>query len=127
MPLKLKKIERANPANRADVRWYLTKDSGNSLDLDDIAKEIQDRSAMTKGDILAVLSNLIQVVPAHLKQGDSVRLGGLGSFRLSVTSEGAADAASLSAKNVKSPRVVFQAGVELKKELSDISYTVSSN
>jgi predicted histone-like DNA-binding protein len=127
MPLKLKKIERTNPTNRADTKWYLTKDTGNTIDLDDIAKEIQDRSAMTKGDILAVLSNLIQVLPSHLKQGDSVRLGGLGSFRLSVTSAGAADAAALSAKDVKNSRVVFLSGVELKKELAGISYAVSAN
>jgi predicted histone-like DNA-binding protein len=127
MPLKLKKIERTNPANRADTKWYLTKDSGNTIDLDGIAREIQDRSAMTKGDILSVLSNLIQVLPSHLKQGDSVRLGGLGSFRLSVSSEGAVDAATLSAKNVKNARVVFYPGVELKKELSDVSYAVSAN
>jgi predicted histone-like DNA-binding protein len=127
MPLKLKRVERANPANRAESKWYLIKESGNIIDLDGIAKEIQDRSAMTKGDILAVLSNLIQVLPTHLKNGDSVRLGGLGSFRLSVTSEGAIDAASVSAKNVKNARVIFTPGVELKKELAGISYTVSAN
>ena len=68
MAMKLKKIERANPANPDQKKWYLTRDGGRHVDLDDIAEDIQSRSAMTKGDILSVLSNLVQVLPGHLKK-----------------------------------------------------------
>ncbi|MDR2260529.1 MAG: HU family DNA-binding protein [Azoarcus sp.] len=124
MAMNLKKIERVNPANREQKKWYLIKNKGRAIDLDEIAEDIQGRSSMTKGDILAVLSNLIQVLPAHLKKGDSVRLGGLGSFRLTITSNGADDAASLSTSDVKGARVVFVAGTELKRELTGISYSI---
>jgi predicted histone-like DNA-binding protein len=127
MALNLKKVERSNPANRDQKKWYLIKDAGRSIDLDTIAEEIQSRSAMTKGDILAVLSNLVQVLPLHLRSGDSVRLGSFGSFRLTVTSNGTDTAAELTAKNVKGTRVVFVAGTELKKELSGITYSVNQN
>ncbi|MDR0633896.1 MAG: hypothetical protein LBF91_02835, partial [Azoarcus sp.] len=66
MAMKLKKVERTNLANRDQKLWYLTKDAGRAIDLDEIAEDIQGRSAMTKGDILSVLSNLVQVLPAHL-------------------------------------------------------------
>ena len=124
MAMKLKKVERTNLANRDQKLWYLTKDAGRAIDLDEIAEDIQGRSAMTKGDILSVLSNLVQVLPAHLKKGDSVRLGSFGSFRLSISSTGAESAAALSANDVKGARVVFVAGTELKKAISDVSYTV---
>ena len=124
MAMKLKKVERTNLANRDQKLWYLTKDAGRAIYLDEIAEDIQGRSAMTKGDILSVLSNLVQVLPAHLKKGDSVRLGSFGSFRLSISSTGAESAAALSANDVKGARVVFVAGTELKKAISDVSYTV---
>jgi predicted histone-like DNA-binding protein len=127
MALNLKKVERANPVNRDQKKWYLIKDTGRSIDLDAIAEEIQSRSAMTKGDILAVLSNLVQVLPLHLKNGDSVRLGSFGSFRLTVTSNGAETAAELTARNVKGTRVVFVAGTELKRELGGITYSVNQS
>jgi predicted histone-like DNA-binding protein len=127
MALNLKKVERINPVNRDQKKWYLIKDTGRSIDLDAIAEEIQSRSAMTKGDILAVLSNLVQVLPLHLKNGDSVRLGSFGSFRLTVTSNGAETAAELTARNVKGTRVVFVAGTELKRELGGITYSVNQS
>jgi hypothetical protein len=34
MPLKLKKIERANPTNPGVTKWYLTKATGRVLSLD---------------------------------------------------------------------------------------------
>ena len=124
MAMKLKKIERFNPANPDQKKWYLTRDAGRPVDLDDIAEDIQGRSAMTKGDILSVLSNLVQVLPTHLKRGDSVRLGSFGSFRLSISSAGAESAEALDAGSVKGAKVVFVGGTELKKALSDVTYTV---
>ncbi|MDR1228795.1 MAG: HU family DNA-binding protein [Azoarcus sp.] len=128
MVMKLTKIERGNPSNPGQKKkWYLTKSAGRPIELDEIAEDIQGRSAMTKGDILSVLSNLVQVLPAHLKKGDSVRLGSFGSFRLSVASNGVEDAADLTAKQVKGTRVVFVAGTELKRELNGITYSVGQD
>lgn len=123
--MKLKKVERANPANRDQKKWYLTRAAGRAVDLDEIAEDIQSRSAMTKGDILAVLSNLVQVLPTHLKKGDSVRLGSFGSFRLSISSTGAESAEAVNVNSVKNTKVVFVAGTELKRAISSVTYSVS--
>jgi predicted histone-like DNA-binding protein len=79
---------------------------------------------LSSGDVVNALSNLVQVLPVHLKKGDSIRLGDLGSFRLSVTSEGVSDANALSLKNIKKPHLVFLPGVKLKKLLADITYSL---
>ncbi|MDR1661271.1 MAG: hypothetical protein LBR95_02420 [Azoarcus sp.] len=67
MSMKLKKVKHRHPATGKES-WHLAKSPGCAIDLDEIADDIQGRSSMTKGDILAVLSNLIQVLPAHLKK-----------------------------------------------------------
>jgi predicted histone-like DNA-binding protein len=124
MAVKLKKVQRRNPQNPASVKWYLTQETSGSVGLPEIAKEIEGRSALSLGDVQSVLSNLMEVMPMFLKLGQSVKLEGFGSFRLSVTSDGAATADELSARDVKGAKLMFLPSMELKRNLEDISYEV---
>ncbi|GMO39740.1 MAG: hypothetical protein Pg6C_00370 [Treponemataceae bacterium] len=126
MAVRLKKIQRRNPQNQALVKWYLTQEASGSVGLREIAKEIEGRSALSLGDVQSVLSNLMEVMPMFLKLGQSVKLEGFGSFRLSVTSDGTAAADELSAHHVKGPKLIFMPSVELKRNLGDVSYEITA-
>jgi predicted histone-like DNA-binding protein len=124
MSITLKRIERTNPQDRSQSAWYATQETSKSIDLREIAQDIQDRTTLTKADVLAVLVTLEQVLPTYLNKGFSVRLGGFGSFRISVSSAPSPTEQEVTARNVKGARVVFVAGTELKKALANISYTL---
>lgn len=124
MAVKLKKIQRKNPQNIALSKWYLTQESAGSVGVAEIAREIEGRSALSLGDVQSVLSNLMEVMPIFLKLGQTVKLEGFGTFRLSVTSDGTATAEELTAHHVTGSKLIFLPSMDMKRSLSDISYEV---
>ena len=124
MAVKLKKIQRKNPQNLSQSKWYLTQESAGNVGLQEIAKEIEGRSALSLGDVQSVLSNLVEVLPIFLKLGQSVKLEGFGTFRISVTSEGTATPEELTAHQVQTAKIVFLPGTGLKRSIENISFEV---
>ena len=122
--ITLRRIERVNPHNRRKTAWYVTKEAGQSVGLSQIAKDIQGRTTQTKSDILATLATFEQLLPIYLDKGLTVRLGGFGSFRISVTSVPSPTEQAVTTRNVKDAHVVFVVGAKVKKMLANISYTI---
>jgi len=127
MAIKLKKISRKNPQNMAQSKWYLTQETAGTVGLAEIAREIEGRSALSHGDVLSVLNNLVEVMPVFLKLGQTVRLEGFGSFRISVSSAGKTSAADLSGRDVKNSKLLFRASTKLKRNLEDLEYEVDDS
>jgi predicted histone-like DNA-binding protein len=124
MAVKLKKIQRKNPQDVSQVKWYLTQEKTGTVGVQEIAREIEGRSALSLGDVQSVLSNLVEILPVFLRLGQTIKLEGFGSFRISVTSDGTETAEELSARNVKSVKMVFLPSVELKRSIEDISFEI---
>ncbi len=76
----------------------------------DIGGEIAEKSAMTRGDVLSVVDNMIKEIQKALKDGKSVKLDGIGSLRITVKSngQGVEDLKDLSANQITSTHVVFR-------------------
>ena len=55
-------------------------------------------------------------------EGKSVKLGDFGSFRLSLSSEGAEDKKKFNTAKIE-PKVIFTPSTEFKEKLQKISYT----
>lgn len=66
-------------------------------------------------------------MPFYLKNSNKIRLDGFGIFKLSFSSEGHEKEEDVSAQDIKNLRVLFTPSPELKKELSDISFTKNKN
>jgi hypothetical protein len=49
MALWLKKIQKRNPQDLRDSKWYLTQEKSGTVWIKDIAKEIEGRSALSLG------------------------------------------------------------------------------
>ena len=124
MAIRLRKIKRDNPQNRSQSKWYLTQEKSGNVGIKDITREIKGRSALSPGDVQSVLSNLMLVLPVFLKLGQSVNLEGFGTFRISVSSEGAATPEELNARHVKGVKLLFLPSVDLKQNLKSITFEV---
>ncbi|MDR1063412.1 MAG: HU family DNA-binding protein [Azoarcus sp.] len=118
MSIALRKIQRANPLNREDKKWYLSQTSKGRVDTDQICQDILELSSLSPGDVRSVLESLNIVIQKRLDSGYSVRLDKLGTFRASVTSAGAAAPEDLSVRNVKQVRLVFIPAPQLKESLT---------
>ena len=68
------------------------------------------------------VKQFLDELPEYLKDGKSVQLGEFGTVRCSFFSKGVDKPEDVNASLVKSIRVVFSSGVQLKHQLSDMSF-----
>ena len=61
---------------------------GSAVSTDQIAEALSNRSTVTKTDVKAVLAEMADVMSQYMAQGKSVKLDGLGSFRLGLNTKG---------------------------------------
>ena len=115
--MKYKIVERKKPGTE-DFKYYGTVVLGEPVGLRAIVKEIEEKCTLTQPDILAVLSALESAIAAKLRNGQSVRFGTLGSFRPTITSNGAATASTWAVNMIKRVRAVFTPSAQLKRDLA---------
>jgi predicted histone-like DNA-binding protein len=120
--MKYRTIQRKNPQDKTQVKWYAAPVNDGMITKGELAKEIVDLSSLSRGDVSNVIESLIDVVPKYLLMGKSVSLGELGSMRVSFGSEGVSTEAEVHANKISGVRIVFHPGVELKKHLADIRF-----
>ncbi len=123
--MKFRLRQKINPLNiDAQIRkFYAVPVNAGKLTIKDFAAEIAGRSSLTQGDIESVLRNFLEQLPVFLKIGMSVQLGDFGTMRLGLSSEGTETEEEFNAANIKSVRIIFTPGVELKNSLKNISLT----
>jgi hypothetical protein len=59
MAVWLRKIQKKNPQDLTQSKWYLTQEKSGNVGIKDMAKEIEGRSALSLGDVQSVLSNVM--------------------------------------------------------------------
>jgi len=105
---KLKQNKNAK-MTAAYEKWYAAPVVAGVKDINDVAELVQRNCSMKKSDVLAVITETVEVLKDMLQASFRVRLNGLGSFKIGISSRGAdkADEFSVS-KNIKKLRVIFQ-------------------
>jgi predicted histone-like DNA-binding protein len=123
MSVKYGLSEKGNPSNPdAPKKWYATAKSNGAISLKALGKEITQRSTVNHADTLAVLEALTQVLTDQLSDGKIVRFGDFGSFQISVGGAGAETAAKYNASMIKTKKVLFRPGVDLKEMLNNLKF-----
>ncbi|MCR9182119.1 MAG: HU family DNA-binding protein [Flavobacteriaceae bacterium] len=121
--IKFRTLSRKNPQDlEAQEKFYAIPVHGNVIELEKLAKRAAAKSSLTKGDCYNVIDNFMDSIMEYLEEGQRVQLGGVGTFRISLKSEGAETPEELTSANIKRSRIVFTPGVELKRMLRDVKY-----
>ncbi len=115
--LKYNVIPRKNPMTKA-VKYYGALVSATPVKLSVLADAISKQSTVTIHDVKAVLSSLEEHIVNNLLSGNSVRLGDLGSFRVTLDSAGVEAAADYTAKEIKGIRVRFTPSSNMRYQMS---------
>ena len=124
--MRYKLIQRINPNDiRSDRKWYaIPVNSGKTVTLDDLAKQVSGRSSLTRGDVNSALQNLVDELPMFLLMGQSVQLGELGTVRISFSSSGIDDPAKFHTSMIRPVKIIFTPGWMMKKELDEITFWI---
>ena len=116
-------VPKHNPQQpKAAQKFYAVAQSAGEADFRQMAKEIAEITTVSLPDAVAVLESLVMIIPRHIEKGEIVRLGELGSLRITLNSEGSDTAEAVSARNIKRAKYHFTAGNELQQALKVLKY-----
>lgn len=123
MTIKIVALPKKNPRKPEEpARYYAAVQSSGHADLRKLARRISESSTVSSADTLAVLEALLMVVPQELLEGNIVKLGDLGTFRLTVTSTPVETADKITSHNIKSLNVRFTPGKLFKQNMVSAEY-----
>lgn len=124
MAIKFKAAELGNPAKpEQPKKFYPRAVSSGKVELRDIAKRISAKSTTVSDiDTHAVLMALTQEIANAIQNGESVHLGELGYFHITLKGSGQADEKKLSASDIEEARLRFVAGKEIENSLKTAKF-----
>ena len=115
---------RMNPMDKnATPKYYATAQAAKIIDVRDLCKSCRAHSTFTMGDSMGAIETLLEHAIEQLQLGNIVRLGGLGSFRLTINRQsGAETLEQFNDSNIKGCHVLFTAGDDLVDMCNNMSY-----
>lgn len=123
MAILFKTQQRVNPQDRTvPGKYYAAVVANGSVDFETLADMISEQCTVTETDCLAVLNVLEQNIMRELKQGRIVRLGKLGNFQISLSSQGFDTPVEVSAEGITNSRIIFRPAKKLRNLLGNLSF-----
>lgn len=123
MAVLFKTIGRKNPQDlTAPEKFYPMAVSNGEVDLRSLAKTLTRESTVTPGDCYSILVNLEEQIAILLKEGRSVKLGHLGSFRISISGDGSDTEEEVTNSSVTKSRAIFRPGIEIREMLRTLTF-----
>ncbi len=123
MSIKFKTQPRKNPQDMAAPdKFYAAAIGNGETDMESLAEMIAYQSTLTDTDCYAVLRSLEHNIFNELKQGRIVKLGSLGNFQVSISSDGKATPEELTAADVTKSRILFRPGKKLRHLLANLTF-----
>ena len=123
MAVKVKIVQRYNPQKKdEEKKFYAQSSVTGTVTLATLARRIANASMASRGDVLGVLTSLVEQIIESLEEGNSVKLGDLGSMRVSVSSKGVPTKEEVTAGNIKQTRIIYTPSTMLKTRLNGISF-----
>lgn len=127
MAVKFKVVQRAKPGEeKENGKYYAQATISGEVTLDTLARRIAKTSMAARGDVLGVLTSLVDEIIESLEEGNTVRLGELGCVRIGLSSEGSEHPEDVSANNVRKGRIIYTPSVLLKDRVARISFRALS-
>lgn len=115
--IKYNVVPRKNPITK-EVLYYAQALPPTVLSYDNLCERVEKRSTMSHADVLGCLNALQFEMLQALQDGQSVRLGDLGSFHITLQSAGSATADAFTSDNIKRVMVRWTRPRKLRKELT---------
>ena len=124
MSIEFSVIQRGEPGvvGGGVKKYYAASQSSGELTLAGLSKRIEQMCTVNGADIRAVVYAMVEVMKIEMADGKIVRLGELGSLRVNISSEGVENEEDVKAGIIRSAKVVFTPGKDLKTMLETLTY-----
>ena len=123
MAVKYNVIQKAYPGDpTGPKKFYANSIADGEVSLRNLSKEIAQTSSISESDVYATLIDLAKMLSKHLSDGKIVRLGDFGSFQISISSEGVDTANKVNSTLIKSAKILFRPGLDLRDTLATLKY-----
>jgi len=109
-------------AGGGEKKFYASTVSNGEMTLSKLTKTIEKTSTVSGADIRAVVYWMVDVMKDALEESQIVRLGDLGSLRISLSSYPEEKEADVNANSIKGAKTIFTPGKELKELLKVPEY-----
>lgn len=107
----------------AERKFYAVKRPQGEVNVRELARRISRETMLSTVETTAVIEALLLSVPEILLEGKVVRLGELGTFRLSLSSQGAESLETFSPNLISRPKVSFRPGKEFSDKMKQAKYS----
>ena len=116
-------VERKDPKNpEVQGKFYAQAQARGEAGIRELSQRIQNECTVTRADVVAVLTALEGVVSDALANGEIVRLGELGSLRISLSGSGSILKEDYHQGLIEKARILFTSGKTLATTLSTLKY-----
>jgi len=124
MSLKFKVIERGKPGvpGGGPKKFYAAQVLEGEMTLAGLTKAIEKICTVSGADIHGVLYAMVDVSIDALANGNIVRLGDLGSLRMTLSSEGRDKPDEVTPDAIRRRSIIFTPGIRIKEMLASSKY-----
>ena len=131
MDVLVERYQRRKYVNQEDapMLYYIRQKAGNVrvMDVDTMAAAIESKSSLTAGDVKHTIEAFVEQLRLSLTQGDKVKINGLGTFHITLTSDGTEVKKDCTVRSIRRVNVRFVADKALKLINSSHTSTQSDN
>lgn len=101
------KVYKNNRKGETQNKYYGRATHRDTVTTKDLAQIMQANCTVKYSDILAVLTELSEVVKAELQRSNRVKIEGLGTFKVGLTTTPADTAKAFTVANIKGAHILF--------------------
>ena len=131
MNVLVERYQRRKYVNQPDSQmlYYVHQKSGTVrvMDINKLADAIEANSSLTAGDVKHSIEAFVEQLRLSLTQGDKVKIDGLGTFHITLTSDGTEAMKDCTVRSIRRVNVRFVADKALKLMNSSHTSTRSEN
>ena len=111
-------VQRANPSKRDEVLWYPVLKRISKLSEREVALQISEETTLNPKEAEISIYQLEKILVRSLLNGQTVSLGEIGTFSLTVKATGSATAEEVSARSVNKIMLRFRPSDNLRYKLN---------
>lgn len=111
MALFFRKYQDKSSNEAKNGKWYARAVVNDTIEIEELARRMQDNCTVKRADILAVLSELGPTVKDLMHESKRVRIPYLGAFKLGINTTAAESREKFTVNNIKKAHVLFQPAI----------------
>lgn len=119
MAYKFRTAQNQIQTSKSYQKWYAASLTLNNISTEQLCDEISHSCTVTESDVRGALTEIAVVISQHLKNNDSVKIDGLGTFFVRLSSVPTEKPEEFKSSQIKSARVGFRPETEIASRYLD--------